>query len=135
MVNINSVIQQITIDGVFVAAFLIVSLPVIVSAIFVYGPTLLIILIIIICSMILCSGINDITSKTVIYILVSFVSMSYLVTIVVSSIEYYSTNNWSKAYVIAISGEYCYKDDYFAFEKWAKYPNNIKFLIISWFFF
>eukprot|EP01084_Bolivina_argentea_P124602 220798_1 len=120
-----------------------ISFPVIMSGLFVYIPTTIIIgicaviifgAVFLIVSFLLrpiCLG-EEIPFLTGFAISSTFCTMWFFITVIVSTMEFFDHGNWVKSWEIGFLGEYCHQDDYFSLSKWSEYPMDIKFLIVSW---
>eukprot|EP01084_Bolivina_argentea_P255372 429504_1 len=138
----NIASMDLYIEITFILWFLIISIPIFISGMFIFIPTIIIGLLwgllafIIISKLLLrCFDNDNITDTAGIIVSISIALMWLFVVTIMSTIEFFKTKDWIGAYRIGFLGEYCNESDYFQFDKWNKYPMDIQFVIISWFLF
>ena len=138
-----SVWSNTIIDAAFIIFFIIISFPVFVGGIFIYITTTLLFVVL---GLILWAitwylfqrrsyRLTECGKEWGYTISTTFLSMWFLVNIIMSTMEFYNGSNWINAYKVGFFGEYCDQNDYFQFGKWNDYPSDIQFLVISWILF
>merc|ERR1712228_202953 len=122
-------------EWIFVAIFMIISIPILISGIFIYMPTTLLFMLWMCGSttvifVLFMNKSEDIGGWSGMTVSLTIGMIFILNVIIICTLEFYANGNWIKSYRIGMRGEYCDESDYFSFDKWNDYDWDIRFLII-----
>ena len=122
----------------FVAMFMMIAAPILISGAFIYLPTTLLFMLWMTCSFTLVfvcfmdcvsEDVGGYSGMTI----SSTIGMIFVLTVsTVCTMEFYANGDWVQSYRIGLLGEYCDEEDYFSFGKWSEYRWDMRFLIMSW---
>eukprot|EP01083_Nonionella_stella_P237420 832923_1 len=124
----------------FIILFCIISLPVLMSGMFIYVTTTLLAAVVF---GLIWASVNYTLKRCLciqeevlgVPLAASLVSMWCCAMIIVCTMELYSGHSWVNAYKIGFNGEYCKETAYLRLGEWNTYTLDVQFLIVSWFIF
>ena len=140
-------------DVLYLIFVILVSFPIVMSGIFVYITTLLLLITAWLCLCVPFWGVswwmngNDIkvdkqnlkaVGSMMMYTILGcsavFLTYAYLIVTVMSTMEFYSGESWGKSYAVGVTGDYCNDNDFSSVQKLQDQP-AIQFLLLSWILF